>query len=240
MDFNLTRIEKSLVEEFRFFARELLRPHAAEADRSGSVPASLSLGRPEVLNYMRSSVPREFAGGWRSLADGKTEYDLFGRAILRVLASEEGGYGDAALFVALPGANLAAPVVQAFASDEMKKAFFSCFAGNFPQWAAFALSEPHAGSDMAAISTTAQKQDHGYVLNGKKSFVGNGARATWTVVMATVNRRLGQFGIRPVMVHQGIPGFTVLRRLCCLGVLGAGQFANWNSANARVPEECFL
>jgi len=239
VDFSLSRIEQSLVEEFRFFARDLLRPHAAEADRMGDVPPAL-LRCPEVLNFMRSSIPQKFGGGWRSLADARNDYDLFGSAILRVLASEEGGYGDAALFAALPGAGLAAPVVHAFASADVKKNFFSCFAQDrSPQWAAFALSEPQTGSDMAAISTTAQKRDHGYVLNGKKTFVGNGARAAWTVAMATTNPRLGQFGIRPFLVQRGVPGFTIKRRLCSVGFRALG-ICELEFQECSLPEECLL
>ena len=121
----------------------------------------------------------------------------------------------------------------------MKQAFLSDFTGQTPRWGAFALTEPHAGSDMAAISTTAQKQKAGYVLNGTKAFIGNGTRAHWTVVIATINPKLGIFGLRPFLVRQGLPGFTVAKHLCSFG-LRALAICELLFQECRIPEESLL
>jgi acyl-CoA dehydrogenase len=158
----------------------------------------------------------------------------------RVLAWEEAGFGDAALFMSLPGPGLAAPVIHAYGTPEQQKLFFSTFTKTtIPRWAAFAVSEPNAGSDMAAMSTTAQKEKSEYVLNGTKWFVGSGGRATWIVVFATAGRHLGRFGIKAFLVHRDTPGFRATRRLPSLGlrVLGLTEL---KFENCRLNEKYVL
>jgi acyl-CoA dehydrogenase len=213
MIFDLTPEQAALRDEFRWFARTALRPFAAQAGASGEVPAAL-LARPEIANVMRIYIPLEFGGGWRSLDSPGGIYDLAGNAFLRVLAMEEGGYGDAPLFAAMPGPSLAAPIVRAWAPRELQQRLFSMFVdGSGPRWAAFAMTEPQAGSDVTALSTSAVRDENGWVLNGTKWFIGGGALASWVVVFATTNPRLGRFGLQAFLVERGTPGFHVGRRL---------------------------
>jgi acyl-CoA dehydrogenase len=137
---------------------------------------------------------------------------------MRVMACEEGGYGDPALFISLPGPGLGYPSLRAQGSLSQQKRFFEPFVGDALKWAAFAVTEPGTGSDVAALTTTAIKRGDRYVINGKKWFIGNGARADWVVVFATVNAKQGQFGVRAFVVERGTPGFRVARVLPTMGM----------------------
>lgn len=230
--------EQALMEEFRFIARELLRPFAAEADRTGELPLEF-VRRPETLMLMRAFVPEEFGGGWQSLVNPNKLYGIEHMATMRVIACEEGGYGDPALFISLPGPGLAYPALRAQGSPAQQKRFFEPFLGTTPKWAAFAMTEPKAGSDVAAISTTARKEKDYYVINGVKWFIGNAARSDWVIVFATVGQAQGQFGVRPFLVERGTPGFRVGRILPTMG-MRALQLAELLFEDCRVSEDNLL
>jgi acyl-CoA dehydrogenase len=77
------------------------------------------------------------------------------------------------------------------------------------EWGAYALTEPGAGSDVAGIRTSCKKVGKDWVLNGRKCYITNGARAAWNVVFATVDPGLGRAGHRAFVVEKGTPGFSV-------------------------------
>lgn len=208
--------EESFAAEISDWAQRLLRPFAAAADESSDIPAEV-LGSSEILNVMRLFVPVSLGGGWRS-ASGQL-FDVAGKPILRVIAAEAMGYADSALFVALPGPLLAGAAVFACSDHRLQAEFASSFVEvSKPAWAAFAMSEPAVGSDVSSITTTAAKRTGGYLLNGTKWFVGNGARATWIVVFATTEVKLGRFGVKAFLVDRRCPGIRVRRRFTTLGL----------------------
>jgi acyl-CoA dehydrogenase len=187
---------------------------------------------------MKACIPQEYGGGYRSLIKD-AEYNLANQAMLRVIMSEEIAHGDTSLYVALPGPSLAEPVVRAFGSPEQQRRLFGIFLGDTPRWAAFAMSEPRTGSDVGAITTTAIKRGDRYVINGKKWFIGNGARADWVVVFATVNPKQGQFGMRSFVVERGTPGFRVGGILPTMG-MRAVQLTELVFEDCEISEENLL
>jgi acyl-CoA dehydrogenase len=237
-DFNFDPLQREVSDEFRHFARDILRPYSLEADRIADLPAGV-LSRPEVLNFMRVFVKRELGGGWRGLADPDRVFDIAPSALLRVILCEEAGYGDAALTIALPGAGLAEPVLSAMGSLEQQQRYLGIFLGNSPKWGAFALTEPSCGSDAAALTTRCIKSEGGYVLRGRKWFVGNGARADWVIVFASINPSAGQFGIRSFIVDSNSPGFRVGRVFSTLG-LRAVQVSELILEECHVPAKNLL
>ena len=237
LEFHLNELERKVFEESRHFAREVLRPFAAEADRTCDIPVAL-LAKPEVVNFMKVYIPLELGGGWRP-SDGGDVYDLANSARLRLILNEAGGYGDASLFIAMPGPALAEPILRAYGSLEQQRHYFDLFLHGVPKWAAFAMSEPNAGSDVAAIATTARKEANSYVLNGRKWFIGNGSRADWLVVFATINSDQGQFGLRSFIVERGTPGFRVNRMLPTMG-LKAVRVSELVFEECRIPRENLL
>jgi acyl-CoA dehydrogenase len=234
----LDHLELLLQEEFRYFGKKILRPFAAEADRIADVPAELS-HTPEVISFMRAHMPEEMSDKWPGLLHKGKRYDLSSSVKLRMIIGEEMGYGDASLYLALPGPALAEPIVKRLGSPEQIKRLFGIFLESVPKWAAFAMTEPNAGSDVTAMTTTARRENKSYVINGRKWFIGNGARADWVVVFATINSNSGPFGIRPFIVTRGTPGFRIGRILPSMG-LRALQISELIFEDCRISAENLL
>jgi len=236
IDFELTPEQRAFQEDIRAFARAFLRPYASIADQLADFPPSLHT--PEILAAMQAFLPLEFNGGWPGHL--RQKLDIARDPLLRVILNEEAAYGDPALFIALPGPGLTVPIVDSFGTAKQKERLFSIFAGQTrPRWAAFAMSEPGAGSDFAALRTTAREEKDCYVLNGTKWFVGNGLRADWIVVFASTNPKLGQFGIKAFVVERGTTGFKATHALKTMG-LRAVQISELQFTECRIVKENVL
>ena len=98
---------------------------------------------------------------------------------------------------------------------------------------AFALTEAGAGSDPAAMETTAARKDNGYVLNGSKIFITNGAEASIIVVFAATDKALRHKGITALIVEKDTPGFSVGKHERKMGIRGS-------STVELVFEDCFV
>lgn len=149
------------------------------------------------------------------------------------------GEADASLALALPGPGLAMPPVVALASTEQQARFFRRFQSGAPRWGAFAITEPDYGSDATAMHTSARKTGRGWVLNGTKCFITNGARANCVITFATINRRIGRYGIRAFVVDSDTPGFSVSRIEQMAG-LRATQLAVLSYTDCEVTEDALL
>jgi acyl-CoA dehydrogenase len=109
------------------------------------------------------------------------------------------------------------------------------------KWAAMAITEPEAGSDSAAIRTTAvlDQSTGEYVLNGEKIYVTSGDRAELIVVWATLDRAAGRGAIKSFVVERDNPGLKLDRLEHKLGIR-ASDTANFVLSNCRVPKENLL
>src|SRR6202020_2409290 len=107
------------------------------------------------------------------------------------------------------------------------------------KWAAMAITEPEAGSDSAAIRTTARLDGDEYVLNGSKIYVTSGERAELVVVWATLDRSQGRAAIRSFVVERSNPGLKLERLEHKLGIR-ASDTANFVLEDCRVPVEDML
>ncbi|GAJ00263.1 unnamed protein product, partial [marine sediment metagenome] len=99
--------------------------------------------------------------------------------------------------------------------------------------AAFALTEAGAGSDPAALEATATRHNNGYLLNGTKIFITNGAEAGITLVFATIDKSLRHRGITAFIVEKDAPGFSVGKHEQKLGIRGS-------STVELLFEDCFV
>lgn len=236
--FELTNALQHVQQECREFGRTVLRPYAEEADQLGDIPPRL-YSRPEILNAMRAFVPVERGGGWSSqLREGEV-LDLAGSEMARVLANEAASYGDTSLWIAMPGPSLAAPIIEALGTAKQQAQFYEAFLGEQPRWAAFAMTEPEAGSDVSSMKTTARCEGDCWVLNGTKWLIGNGGRADVLVVFASIRPGQGQFGIRGFLVDRGTSGLRTKRILPSMG-LKALQLAEISFEDCRIPSENML
>jgi len=141
-------------------------------------------------------------------------------------------WGDVGLLLTMPRQGLGNSAIAAVADDDQKQRF----AG---KWAAMAITEPEAGSDSAAIRTTAVLDGDEYVLNGEKIYVTAGERAELVVVWATLDREVGRAAIKSFVVERSNPGLKLDRLEHKLGIR-ASDTAAFILDDCRVPKEDLL
>ncbi|MBX3273437.1 MAG: acyl-CoA dehydrogenase family protein [Sandaracinaceae bacterium] len=121
-----------------------------------------------------------------------------------VLGITELAWGDVGLLLTMPGQGLGNAAIAAVANEEQRARFGG-------KWAAMAITEPEAGSDSAAIRTTARLDGEHWVLNGEKIYVTCGERADLIVVWASIAPDRGRAAIKSFVVERGAPGMQLLR-----------------------------
>jgi acyl-CoA dehydrogenase len=141
-------------------------------------------------------------------------------------------WGDVGLLLTMPRQGLGQAAIAAVANDEQLRRFGG-------KWAAMAITEPEAGSDSAAIRTTARLEGDEYVLNGEKIYVTSGDRAELIVVWATLDRSQGRPAIKSFVVERDNPGLKLDRLEHKLGIR-ASDTAAFVLDNCRVPKENLL
>jgi acyl-CoA dehydrogenase len=149
-----------------------------------------------------------------------------------VLSVAELCWADVGLLLSMPRQGLGNSAIAAVGSPEQRERF----AG---RWAAMAITEPEAGSDSAAIRTTAVLDGDEYVLNGEKIFVTAGERADLLVVWATLDPGKGRAAIKSFVVERDNPGLKLDRVERKLGIR-ASDTANFVLEDCRVPNENLL
>ncbi len=170
------------------------------------------------------------------------ENDGFVRVCIQ---AEELCWGDAALYLRMPTPALGGSAVAALGTPEQKRRFLSPFNGDgAPVWGAMAITEPGAGSDSAAIQTTAELDGDEWVLNGTKIFCTSGEGASqheggFVVVWATVDRSAGRGGIKSFVVPARTPGMKLVGLEKKLGIR-ASDTATLLFENCRIPMENLL
>lgn len=186
------------------FARDEMRPVALEYDETEEYPLAV-LRSAAARGLTCYDLPAEYGGGGvESLRD-------------RCEVIEELAWGDSPIFwVIAQGGFFAGPLL-ALGSDEQKQRWLPPLCSTEPPACAVAITEPEHGSDAAAIGTTAVRGDGGYVLNGRKKFIGNGHIADVCIVFATVEPGSRSRGITAFVVEKGDEGFVRGPRLPKMG-----------------------
>jgi alkylation response protein AidB-like acyl-CoA dehydrogenase len=208
----------------RRFAAEQLAPHAARWDRDKEFPREALKGLAAMGLYA-VAVPEEWSGaglGYSALA----------------IACEEISAGDCATATIVSVNNLVAGILAGYGTREQKQRFLKPLAEG-ETLAAFALTEPHVGSDASAITTRAERQGNDYVLNGVKQFITSGKNADIAVVFAVTSKDAGKRGISAFVVPTKAPGYVVARIEEKTGQR-ASDTAQIVLENCRVPAENLL
>jgi acyl-CoA dehydrogenase len=240
VDFSLTPKQQQVKEFIHGFAKSVVRPLSLQADREHRVPEEFLLRLHQMRSMMSSGeVPAEYGGEGGGVGEtkdkkGKTQQNRFA-----MIGAEEMAWGDISILMNLPGPGLGGPPVLITGNPEQKKRFFSVFGQPGLHWGAYGLTEPGAGSDVSGIRTSCRKDNKHWVLNGRKCFITNGARADWVVIFATVDPSLGRAGHRAFVVEKGTPGFSVGKIEEKMG-LRASETAELVLEECRVPEENLL
>ena len=227
IDLTLDDTTARQLDMVRWLGKEYMRPLGLEADRTRKpVPAD----HPFYQKLWELGLGRRGLGDDAERRSGPRTSARRG-----VVLAEEMSYWDRGVAVSFPGPGLGGPPIHMMGSEEQKRRFLGAFDDpSRPHWGAFAMTEPGAGSDVAAIRTLARKDGDSWILNGEKMFCSNGARADWVIVWATVDRSLGREGHRAFVVERGTPGFRVARIEHKMGLV-AYESAALVFEDCRVP-----
>jgi len=192
--FALTEEERAVRDVAREFAQRELAPTVAQRDEEERYDRKLFDAMAE-LGLTAIPYPEEYGGA------GMGTFPW-------VLACEEIGAADMGMAVSLSVHVLSQLPILAFGTDEQKTRLLPSLAAG-RALGAFALTEPQAGSDAAALSLAARRDGDDYLLTGTKIWITNGAHADAIVTFATVDRSLGRDGITAFVVERDTPGFRV-------------------------------
>ncbi len=206
MNFELTETQALIRDTARQFARDVLAPRARETDRNEIFPEDAYRQMGE-LGLLGVNVPTEYGGA----GAGVVSYSL---AVLEVAAA------CASTSVGMAVTNMCAELITQFGTEAQKHRHVTRLCSGEAIAGAFALSEPHAGSDPGAGRTTAVKKGDRWVLNGAKQWITSGAYAGVIVVWARTSGT-GNKGLSCFIVEKGTPGLIVGKHEDKMGLRGS-------------------
>ena len=224
LNFELTPEQKSLVEETRRFTREKIIPIAGEADRTHEFPMDVYKEAWE-LGLVGPNIPEAYGGA------GMGEVD-------HVLLTEELAFGCTGIQTSMTANVLAATPILIAGNEQQKKKYLGQLTSE-PIFAAYALTEPAAGSDAAGIQARCRKDGNDWIVNGSKCFITNAAWASWYIVFATVDPAKRHSGIMAFVIDRDANGVSVGKTEDKLGQR-ASNTAVVNFDDVRVPSENVL
>lgn len=190
--------EQQLIQDMaKSFAQEQIKPHAGEWDQKGIFPKQ-ALAQMGELGFLGMLIPEEWGGS----GTGTLAY---------VLALEEIAAADGATSAIMSVHNSVGCVpILKFGTEQQKQQFLKPLAQG-EMIGAFALTEPHTGSDAAAIKTRAVKDGDHYIINGAKQFITSGNNAGMIIVFAVTDPAAGKKGMSAFLVPRDTPGYEVIR-----------------------------
>ncbi|MGH7902954.1 MAG: acyl-CoA dehydrogenase family protein [Candidatus Dormibacteraceae bacterium] len=215
-----TDAHEELRQHLRRFLEKEVAPHLEAWERT-TFPDSI-MRRMGELGFLGLRYPTEYGGQGG---------DYFSAVVLaeEMARIHSGGLGMA---VAVQ-AEMATPPVFRFGTEEQRRMFVTP-AIEGEAIASLAITEPGAGSDVAAIETTARRDGDHFVIDGRKTFITNGARCSWALVVARTDREAGRGGFSLFVVERGRSGFEVGRTLEKLG-MHSSDTAELIFEGCRVP-----
>jgi alkylation response protein AidB-like acyl-CoA dehydrogenase len=221
----LTTEQEMIRDAVREYVRERLAPHAAEWDRHATFPREALAGLAAMGLY-GVCVPERWGGA------GLDHVSL-------ALALEEIAAGDGACstIVSVQNSVVCGPIL-AYGTDAQRERWLAPLARG-EMLGAFCLTEPHVGSDAAAIRTSARRDGDHWVLNGTKQFITSGKHADVAVVFAVADKSAGKRGIGAFIVPTATPGYIVSRIEEKLGQ-HASDTAQITFDECRVPADALL
>ena len=225
MDFELAEEQKAFKSMVRQFVEKELKLRASKIDREGEFPWDIikKLGK---LGLMGMTVPREYGGA----GIDRVSYMLALEEIARVC-------GSTAITVEAHNSLGVGHIYEKGTEEQRRKYLPMLTSGE--HIAAWALTEPNAGSDAASIQTTAILEGDEWVINGTKHFITSGSIASVVVVMAKTDKNKGAKGISAFIVEKGTPGLKYGVEEDKLGLRGSVT-SELIFEDCRVPKENLL
>ncbi len=222
MFFKLTDEQLMIQSMVREFSRKVIAVTAAERDRTKEFPTE-NFKKMGELGLMGMMVPVAYGG------EGTD-------TVSYVLALSEIAYSCASTAVVMSVHNsIVCESINKFGTEDQKKKYLPRLT-EAEIIGAFALTEPHAGSDPVSQSTTAAREEDAYVINGTKRFITSGKNGGLVIVTAKTDEAKRHKGISAFIVEQGTPGLTVGHTEDKMG-LRASDTTDLIFENCRVPAE---
>ncbi len=226
MDFQLTEEQQMVRDMARRFSETEIKPRAAELDEKHEHPADIVKQLGE-LKMMGIAVPEEYGGGGMDCVS----------YVLALIEVSKACAGTGAI-MSVNNSLYCFPVM-AYGNEEQKKKYLvPCASGE--KIGCYGLTEAGAGSDPAALRTTAVKDGDGWVINGEKKFITSGNVASYAVIAAVTEKGKGYKGISSFVLDlDNTPGFKVGRVEDKMGILASGT-AELIFEDAKVPADALL
>jgi citronellyl-CoA dehydrogenase len=207
----------------RQFVEKEIEPHVEEWEAQRIWPARMLLKKMGRLGLLGLSYPEKYGGAGLDYWYNVILFEELGRVSCGGVPMGIGVHTD-----------MATPALEQFGSEELKQRFLvPAIAGDM--CAAIAVSEPDAGSDVAAIRTRAIADGDMYVINGSKMWTTNGTQADFLVVLTRTSEGQGYRGMSLIVVPADTPGFSVSRKLEKLG-MHSSDTAILSFDDMRVPK----
>jgi acyl-CoA dehydrogenase len=194
ISFQLSDEQEQLGRLAREFALAEMRPQAPHHDQSGEYPMDI-VRKAWEIGLMNTHLPTSVGGPGLGTLEG-------------CLIVEQLGYGCCGMATAMEANTLAAAPVIVGGTEELKRKWLAPLVAE-PLLAAYCVTEPGTGSDVAAIATTAVRKGDEYVLNGSKMWITNGSVAHWYFVLARTDASKGIQGMSGFVVPRNAKGVSV-------------------------------
>jgi citronellyl-CoA dehydrogenase len=210
----------------RSFMEKELAPHAAEWEAQRDFP-NWVFKRAGEMGFLGITYPEDVGG---------SACDYFYKVVFcEELPRSQCGGLNMALMVQ---ADMASPPINILGTREQKEEYLVPIIKG-EKICALGITEPNAGSDVAAMKTTARKEGDHYVINGSKTFITNGARADVITLAAKTAPELGYNGISLFLLDTNLPGFKVTRKIDKMG-MHPSDTAELSFEDVRVPKDKLL
>lgn len=217
--FELSEEQQQFRDLAREISREVIAPAAAEHDRTGEFPREV-LAKVHEAGLMNTHIPEEYGGMGLSVLDG-------------CVITEELAWGCTGIMTAAEANSLAqAPLIVA-GNDEQKKKYLAPMTEQL-QFAAYGVTEPDAGSDVAGVRTRAEKKGDEYILNGEKMWITSASVADWYFILAVTDPEAGHRGLSAFIVDRESEGVEVSKKLWNMGQR-ASDTRGISFSDVRVP-----
>ncbi len=225
MDFRFDETQTALRDLAREFAEKELAPIAADIDKNEAIPKRI-LEQMAEMGLFGLNVPEEYGG-------------VGADAVSKVLVISELARKCASTAEVLSVHTLGTAIIKDNGTEEQKKKYLGMAARG--AIAAFALTEPGAGSDAAAVKTKAVRDGDDYIINGTKCFISNmgPTEGDFVVVIALTQPELATKGMSAFIVERNTPGFSIGKREEKMGMRGA-DISEINFVDCRVSKDNLL
>ncbi len=221
MDFEIPEDVQLLRDSIRRFVREVLNPVEAEIEETDRIPLHI-VEELRKLGLFGLAIPQEYGGLGLPLLAQCVVFEELAKASLCFRSRVGTNNGIGSLGILFDG------------TEDQKRSYLPKLASG--EWTgAFALTEPNAGSDAAAIESTAVRQGDVFILNGRKQWITNADTAeVFTVMTLTDREKRARGGITAFLVHRDTPGLTITNPHKTMGFRGS-HVCDLIFEDARVP-----